>query len=242
MAAGGFLFTDRLSSQAGLERLFRRGVDYVDYEDPDDLLDKLRYYLTYPGECRKIARAGQKTYLERHAPKQRVNDLLEFVHGKSIGSLYNNDLRAIDRGDKFGENLEERICLYEFLQNLSRQNERVNVVADPAIGARAIADLVDLPRFKIKVTEPAEPSHIRKSLSSLGVLNQIEFIGNQQIDGDIQLMDAGTISGLPDAQSLRAQSLAVMTAGAPMDRQTEWLASQGYSKINETPYLFQRAD
>ena len=240
MAAGGFLLTDRLSPQAGLERLFRRGVDYADYEDLDDLLSKLRHYLAHPDECRKIARAGQKAYLKRHTPRQRVKDLLEFVYGKSIALPYNNDLRVIHRGDKFGENLVERVCLYEFFQSVARQNELVIVVADAAIGARTIADLVDLPRLKIKVTEPAEPSHIKKSLSGLGVLNQIEFIEAQQADADIQLVHASTIAGLPNSQSLRAQTLAVMTAGTSLDSQTKWLVSQGFSKFSETPYVFQR--
>ena len=242
MAAGGFLLTDRLSPQAGLENLFRRDVDYADYTDLDDLLGKLRHYLAHPDQCLKIARAGHKAYLARHAPRQRVNELLAFVHGKSIALPYSNDLRVAYRGDKFGEDLDERVGLYEFIQDMARQSELVVVVTDAAIGARAIADLVDLPRLKIKVTAPAEPAPLKKSLSSLGVLNQVEFIGAQQTDGDIQLVDAKTITGLRDSQSLRARTLAVMTAGASMERETAWLASQGYSKFSEAPYLFQRAN
>jgi hypothetical protein len=42
IGAGGFLMTDRLSPQSGLETLLPRGEAYADYESTADLIDKLR--------------------------------------------------------------------------------------------------------------------------------------------------------------------------------------------------------
>ena len=40
LSAGGFLLTDRLSPQAGLELLLRPGHDCETYGDAEELLDK----------------------------------------------------------------------------------------------------------------------------------------------------------------------------------------------------------
>lgn len=242
MAAGGFLVTDRLSPQSGLETLFRRGKEYVDYESLDDLLNVLRYYLAHPAECLKIAKAGRKAYLREHRPTQRVCDLLEFVSGKSAGPSFKNDLRAAPNYDGFGENLEERIRLYELLQNLSLQSERVIVLADATLGARVISDFVDLPRLKVCVTKPTdESSRIKELLNGFGVLNQIDFIISPPAQCDIQLLHVRTLTNRREKLSVSAQWLAVMTDGNPMQSQIEWLTCQGFTKITDTPLLFQRA-
>jgi hypothetical protein len=242
MAAGGFLITDRLSPQSGLEVLFRRGKHYVDYEDLDDLLIKLRHYLGHPDECLKIANAGRAAYLNGHRPAQRARDLLEFAFAPAPISYSKHDLRATLGHDGFGENLEERVRIYEWFQNLSLQNERLAVVADAALGARAIADLVDLPRLRVHVRESDDGkiSLIKEALNRMGVLTPADFIKSQSTQCDIQVMDARTLTGLRDSKNICAQWIVVMTAGNPMDAQSEWLTSQGYAKSREVPWLFQR--
>jgi hypothetical protein len=240
MAAGGFLVTDRLSPQSGLETLFHRGKQYVDYDGVDDLLHLLRHYLAHPGECLRIARAGQKAYLQRHQPAQRARDLIDFGLGNSARSC-KYDPRTSPKGEGFGENLLERIHLYELLQHVSLQNEQVFVLVDPALGARIISDLVDLPRLRIQLIEQAERhTPIRELLKELGVLRQIDLVKTRPSRCDIQLMHADTLSGLRDASSVYAQRLLVIAEGHPLDGQTAWLASHGFSKVAETPHSFQR--
>ena len=242
MAAGGFLVTDRLSPQAGLERLFRRDEDYVDYEDLNDLLNKLRYYLARPDDCLKIATSGRNAYLERHTPTQRIRELLGFVFGKATISSSKHDLRAMASNDGFGEQLLERIDIYQVFQKTSLRTERFVVLADATVGARTIADLVDLPRLKVHVNEPAdEPSALKESLSRLGVLNQVAFVGDEPGECDVQLTDERGLAKLRDMRGLRAQSLAVIAAGDPKPSQTEWLMSQGFSKVDGARWIFERA-
>ena len=64
LGAGGFLLTDRLSPQSGLERLFRDGAHLALYDSPDDLIAKIEYYLDRPDEAAEIARRGQQHYIE----------------------------------------------------------------------------------------------------------------------------------------------------------------------------------
>jgi Glycosyl transferases group 1 len=237
MAAGGFLMTDRLSPQSGLEVLVRPGEHYVDYENQNDLLAKLRYYLSHEIKCLKIAGAGQHAYLKDHHPARRVRDLLSFAFD-DIAAPPARDLRAVAGGDGFGQNLEERVCLYELFQKLSCQFEQLVVVADAALGARSISDLVDLPRLKIKVATFGEsPSRIRQSLSRLGVIDQIEFLEGKPASCDVLLIDAGTMVSLRDMQGFRTQLLTVVTAGNAM-KSVAWLASAGFSKCGENFWVF----
>ena len=86
MSCGGFLITDRLIPQSGLETLFKRGEYYVDYDNEHELVAKLKYYLAHPHECLEIARAAQQAYLKDHQPAQRVRDLLSFAFGNGAAS------------------------------------------------------------------------------------------------------------------------------------------------------------
>ena len=241
MAAGGFLVTDRLSPQSGLNILFRRGEDFIDYDNLDDLLAKLKHYLAHPGECLKIAKAGQTAYLKSHKPTQRVRDLLECASG-TANVPPPSDRRAVSGRDGFGQNLEERVRLYEVLQSFSQQCERIYVTADAALGARSISDLVDLPRLKVQVAATGEQSSpMKESLGRLGVFDEIDFIEGEPGPCDVLIMHARTITSLMDEQCLRTRFLMAMEADNIMDRKTAWLKARGFSKVGEKPWVFERA-
>lgn len=55
LGAGGFCLTNY---QPEIAELFENGKELVWYESPEDMLDKIRYYLYNDGEREKIARAG----------------------------------------------------------------------------------------------------------------------------------------------------------------------------------------
>jgi hypothetical protein len=122
--------------------MFRRDEHYVDYENEDDLLGKLRHYLAHPHECIEIARAGHQAFVNKHRPAQRIRDVLAFAFGDGAVPPA-RDRRALPGNHAFGDNLDARVRLYEICQTLSLRNERSVVVMDVALGARTIADLVD---------------------------------------------------------------------------------------------------
>jgi len=233
MAAGGFLVTDRLSPQSGLGTIFRSGEHYVEYGDLNELLELLRHYLAHPDECLKIAKAGHEAYLKKHHPQQRVRDLLDFAFG-GAPAAYCSDPRAVQGSYDFGKSLHERVRLYELLQNLSLQNERIIVVADPALGARAISDLVDLPRLRIIISDMADTSSaFKEALRDLDVLNQVEFVGTRTPQCDIQLVHRRTIESRSDTLSLHAQFVAGMTDKSTVEGQVRRLMSHGFREISE---------
>jgi hypothetical protein len=211
--------------------LFKRGEHYVDYDNEYELLAKLRYYLAHPDECLKIARAGQQAYLKDHQPVQRAREVLSFAFGNGAASPV-RDQRALAGSDGFGINLEERVRLYEICQKLSLPNERLRVVLDAALGARFIADLVDLPRLKVLVAFYAGPSpYLALSLKRLGVLDQVELIEGGPGRCDVLAMDVRTITGGRGIQDLSARLLMASAAGDVTESQSEWLAAQGFAGL-----------
>jgi Glycosyl transferases group 1 len=239
LAAGGFLVTDRLSPQSGMELIFSRGEHYVDYEGVDDLLETLRYYFARPEECLAIAKAGQAAYLEAHRPSHRVRDFTEFAFGAAPAP---RDLRAFSGSEGFGQNLDERAQIYETLQSFALQTERLFVTVDPAVGPRLISDLVDLPRLRVKINAAwGSSAALRDSLKRLGVSNQVEFVDSATEPFQVLLMDARTIASARDLTSLQAPWLALVARGESMSVQSERLTGVGYEKAKEKPWIFRRA-
>ncbi len=52
-----------------LAKLFTPGVDYIEWTTPDDLLEKVRYYLAHEEERLLIAHNGQKKLEENYSAK-----------------------------------------------------------------------------------------------------------------------------------------------------------------------------
>ena len=77
MGAGGFLLTDY---RADMEGIFEPGVDYEYYTSLDDALDKIRYYIEYEDERKKIAESGRKKIEAGFTYFERIRDMLDIVN------------------------------------------------------------------------------------------------------------------------------------------------------------------
>ena len=73
MGAGGFLLTNY---QNDFSRHFEDKTDYVSYNSPEDMLDKIEYYLSHEKERKEIAQNGWKKVCEEHTYKQRIQEML----------------------------------------------------------------------------------------------------------------------------------------------------------------------
>lgn len=69
---GSMLMTENTPD---MNQLFEAGREIVVYDNFDDLVDKIRYYLVHEKELESIAKAGQKACIERHGYDKRI---LEF--------------------------------------------------------------------------------------------------------------------------------------------------------------------
>jgi glycosyltransferase involved in cell wall biosynthesis len=145
LGAGGFLLTDALSPDAGLDRCFTSGRHLVTYRNPDELVELARHYLAHPAEAMAIRRAGQAHLLDSHSPDiKRAQFLTAVFDGRVDPAL---DLRDARRGltalPPRSVPFRRRLEVYEAVQ-------RLHLVAERVILRGADADLRamvrDLPR------------------------------------------------------------------------------------------------
>lgn len=76
MGAGGFLLTNH-QNDFGMH--FTEGRDYVSYDSPEDMMDKIDYYLKQEEERKEIAENGQKLVFEQHTYQQRFEEMLSVL-------------------------------------------------------------------------------------------------------------------------------------------------------------------
>jgi hypothetical protein len=79
MSCGSMVITRRMPS--GQEELFTEGVHFVTFENEQDLLDKVQYYLTHDDERARIARDGHAEVLRHHTLDRRAAEMLELAVG-----------------------------------------------------------------------------------------------------------------------------------------------------------------
>ena len=239
LAAGGFLLTDRLSPQAGLEALLRPGDHYVDYAREGDLIDKLKFYLSRPDACLKIARAGQAAYRAAHTPEHRRQDILDHAFGQPPPAPH--DRRADPAGVDFGENLAERMRLYETLQLLSLERDRFIVAADERVGARTIADLADLRPLEITaVTGPVRRGPMATGLASLGVERQVRIADEPPPAWDMLLMDGRAMAPFEPAIAAPRALLAILHPDAATPEDRAMVSARGFAPVGGRDWLYGR--
>lgn len=73
MGAGGFLLSNY---QADFLDLFVPGEDFVYYENKEDLLKKIGYYLNHEEERKAIAGNGHDKVAAKHTYRHRVREML----------------------------------------------------------------------------------------------------------------------------------------------------------------------
>jgi hypothetical protein len=73
---GALLITDKKNN---LNELFEVGKEVVAYEDDEDLIKKIKYYLSHEGERKKIAVAGQLRTLKDHTYRRRMEQLKKIL-------------------------------------------------------------------------------------------------------------------------------------------------------------------
>ena len=156
ISAGGCLLTDRLSKQSGLELLLEEGKEFVGYDGIDECVEQARFLLHHPETALAIARAGNAAFNARLRPEQRAQQLLDWVFKGQLDSLF--EVRDFPGAEADGPALDDRIRIYEELQEIHR------VKADPAalvmndIPEIHVLDALDLSHFRFAVVnEDAKP-------------------------------------------------------------------------------------
>lgn len=71
---GGFLLTGRAEN---LDQYYENGKEIVSFDDKDDLIEKVRYYLKYESERAAIAQAGYERTMREHTYVMRFRDIFQ---------------------------------------------------------------------------------------------------------------------------------------------------------------------
>ena len=75
-AAGGFALTNYCEETA---ELFKEDEEIVMFKTPEELVDKVGYYLEHDDERRKIARKGQRKVLQNYTYEKQLQQLMRWV-------------------------------------------------------------------------------------------------------------------------------------------------------------------
>lgn len=175
LSAGGFLLTDRLSPQAGLELLLRPGQECETYQDADELLDKLAFYRRSPTAALQIAKQGAATYQREHLAGDRLSVLRQWLLGGALPGWCNprHDLRAVV-SQAAAKQLALRVAIYEMVQESQRVQPGVSVLVSPGWPVASVMDLVDLVRTELSVIGP-NPA-LRAAAAAASISEQVTLI------------------------------------------------------------------
>lgn len=73
LACGGFFLTQRTLA---IETMFRNHIHLVSSSGYEETIELMEFYLTHPGERRKIAESGQRLVYAEHTYAQRAGDII----------------------------------------------------------------------------------------------------------------------------------------------------------------------
>lgn len=78
LSVGGFCISNY---QVGIDELFEIGTDLVVYDDYEDLINKVAYYLEHEDERLQIAENGRKKVMKYHTYVNRLDEIEKIVFG-----------------------------------------------------------------------------------------------------------------------------------------------------------------
>lgn len=109
-ACGALVLTDSIAN--GLDQLFEIGKEIVVYQDDDDLLEKIAYYLAHAEERERVAHAGQQRTLTHHLYAHRAQQILSMIADETFRRAA--PMRAADRAAR----VQARLNIYAHLHML----------------------------------------------------------------------------------------------------------------------------
>jgi hypothetical protein len=147
LSAGGCLLTDRLSRESGLDLLLKEGRVFLAYDTPEECVDQARMLLKNPEAALDLSRHGHQTFVQTMLPEQRTSELLNWVFEGRLDSLFRVDQQSPREGG--GANLNDRVRVYQELQELHRLEEAPQVLFTADVPAAYLADVLDLSRLRL---------------------------------------------------------------------------------------------
>lgn len=145
LSAGGFLLTDKLAKQSGLDDMLEEGKEYVSYSSYRDFRDKARFFIAHPQEAIEIAGRGFTTFQKSLSPEVTAKRFLNWATGVTTGDGdYNDRLDEVA-----GVSMTDRLAAYEFAQSKQLWQENTRVLAIGRRAAQTAGDFSGLARVNV---------------------------------------------------------------------------------------------
>ena len=259
LSSGGFLLTDRLSKESGLEMIFKDGEHLVCYDNLQDLVEKIRYYLKHPAEARAIARKGYEEYLINHTPEKKTNELMEYIYKGRMNPLYDvqKDSRSTIAKSQSMDELFRRISIYEYFQNVHLTHQEIKALFFPSVDPCVICDVIDLPRLRLYLNgNVADISNEKmRFFNDAGVADRIHAISPEdikrvQVSWDIVVLNTSDLveKNLEDIiMSINLKFLIfsdclTVVGESNQNKIVDFLLKIGFEKIQKNPDVFHWKD
>lgn len=185
LSSGGFLLTDRLSEESGLNLLFRDGEHLVCFENEKDLLDKIKYFLEHPEEAKAIAQNGYQEFKRNHTPEKKIKELMDVIFSGKQNPLYDirKEKRSMYVKSDSSTELLPRVALYEFFQEVYLTDKEALILFWPKVDARLACDVIDLPRLRLCIKNDGDeiPDKSLRLFQDTGVSERIKFIAMEEL-------------------------------------------------------------
>ncbi|MBV6633952.1 MAG: glycosyltransferase family 1 protein [Alphaproteobacteria bacterium] len=192
--SGGCAIADRLSPQSGQSMLFEEGKTIVTYNSVDELIERIRHYLSNPEEAIRISQQAQDLAKAKHSPAVKQQQFMELIDNHIVPDGYDGRLEKRStalESDGF-DDLLIRVEQYELFQEWHRTTPVLKAVATAEADPRLVCDLVDLHRLQIDWLGDAAPSLFTEA----GVADQVgQASPNSANDADTLITGSKHING-----------------------------------------------
>ncbi len=161
LGTGGMLLTDRLAPSSGLLELWQEGRELVTYGSPEELVERAQYYVSHPEAARSIAGTGQTWFDEHFSAASRERAFAALAHDGICPAEFSMPAPALAVAPSSGwPRLAPTFGIFEFIQELHRQQESVKIVLGGGPMPELTAACATLPRIRILTLTEAEATEI----------------------------------------------------------------------------------
>jgi hypothetical protein len=177
IAANGFLLTDLLSDESGMNLILEEERDYRGYESLDDLKTHISELFKNPNRIARYRRHAFDRYWQDLSPQVMVERFRKLVSGQIIDSRFTKQsLKRIQFYDDIAFN-EDRLLIYEIIQERHKHLESVQILLDATFCISSVLDFLDLPRTRLTIYGAGEKynNHLSSYLKASGQLSRVQF-------------------------------------------------------------------
>jgi glycosyltransferase involved in cell wall biosynthesis len=177
IAANGFLLTDILSEEAGMDLILEEGKDYVGYAGLEDLKNHISELVKNRDLISQYRRHSFDKYLQDLSPQVMGRRFKQLVDGQIIDNRFmSRSLKRIQHNDGI-QFSPDRLLIYEMVQEQHQHLESVHILYDATFDLSSVLDVLDLPRTHVTIfgADDKYRHHLARYLMKSGNNLRVEF-------------------------------------------------------------------